>query len=87
MSIQSRLSVKVKKFVFEKGLLPVDVLVQSNYYPVVFVEPVFRDGLDILGLDISSIEFVEKAMHQALVTGLTSISEVLELSDGQWNHL
>ena len=82
MSAQSKQLIKVKEFVFGKGLLPVDVLVQSSYYPVVFVEPVFRDGVDILGLDISSIEFVEKAMHQALATGMTSISEVLELSDG-----
>lgn len=82
MASQLRQEIHVRRFEFGKGLVSVDVIAPRSYYPVVFVEPVFTDGLDILGLDISSIQFIQQAMQQALSTGLASISHTLELSDG-----
>ena len=82
LATQLRQDIHVRRFEFGKGLVEVDVITQRNFYPVVFVEPVFTDGLDILGLDISSIQFIQQAMQQALSTGLASISQTLELSDG-----
>lgn len=74
--------INVVRFAFGQGLVPANKQSQVNYYPVVFVEPTFSDGLNILGLDISSIQFIETAMHQALKTNLSSISQSIELSDG-----
>jgi len=82
MATQLRQDIKVRRFEFGKGLMPVDVMTPNSFYPVVFVEPVFSYGSDILGLDISSIQFVQNAMQQALSSGLASISQILELSDG-----
>ena len=82
MATQLRQDIKVRRFEFGKGLMPVDVMTPNSFYPVVFVEPIFSYGSDILGLDISSIQFVQNAMQQALSSGLASISQILELSDG-----
>ena len=73
---------KVRSLDFSSGLLEADVNSKKDYYPIVFVEPVFRDGVDILGLDISSIEFVKDAMDRSLSSGLASISQPIELSEG-----
>lgn len=79
---QSGQNIKVRQFVFNKGLIEVDLLTPRDFYPVVFVEPTFSDGVDILGLDITSIEFIKGAMQRAFTTGLASLSQMLELSDG-----
>lgn len=75
-------SIQVRQFLFGKGLVPVSTVTAVDYYPVVFVEPTFLDGLNILGLDISSIQFIEDAMKEALRTQLAVVSQVIELSDG-----
>lgn len=82
MSIHLDQKLEVVRFAFGEGLMPVNTQALINYYPVVFVEPTFADGLNILGLDISSIQFIEEAMHKALKTNLSSISQLIELSDG-----
>lgn len=74
--------IQVVRFAFGEGLIPVNQKTTKSFYPVVFVEPTFSDGLNIMGLDISSIQFIEEAMHQALKTNLSSISQTIELSDG-----
>jgi hypothetical protein len=82
MSVHLDQSLQVVRFNFGQGLMPVNTQALTNYYPVVFVEPTFADGLNILGLDISSIQFIEEAMHKALKSNLSSISQLIELSDG-----
>jgi len=58
------------------------VTAQKDYYPIVFVEPTFTDGVNILGLDISSIEFIKDAMEGSLSSGLSNLSQPIELSEG-----
>ncbi len=72
----------VRRFEFGKGLVKAQKNSTQNYYPIVFVEPSFSDGLNILGLDISSIEFIKGAMDNALSSGLAYISQPIELSEG-----
>jgi diguanylate cyclase (GGDEF)-like protein len=72
----------VRRFEFGSGLVAADVSSKRDYYPLVFVEPTFHDGLNILGLDISSIPFVKQAMDDALSSGLANLSQPIELSDG-----
>jgi diguanylate cyclase (GGDEF)-like protein len=72
----------VRRFEFGSGLVAADVNAKRDYYPLVFVEPTFPDGLNILGLDISSIPFIKLAMDYALSSGLANISQPIELSDG-----
>ncbi len=74
--------IKVRRFEFGQGLVEANTLSPVNYYPLVFVEPTFSDGLNILGLDISSIQFIFEAMNAALSSGLASLSQPIELSDG-----
>jgi len=74
--------INVRRFEFGEGLMPADVNSHRDYYPLVFVEPVFQDGLNILGLDISSIQFIKQAMEHALSSGLANLSQPIELSDG-----
>ncbi len=73
----------VRRFEFGSGLMPADVNSTRDYYPLVFVEPIFQDGLNILGLDISSIQFIKQAMDYALSSGLANLSQPIELSDGE----
>ena len=82
LSVHLDQEIQVVRFAFGEGLVPVNQRSSTNFYPVVFVEPTFSDGLNIMGLDISSIQFIEEAMHQALKTNLSSISQTIELSDG-----
>jgi diguanylate cyclase (GGDEF)-like protein len=76
--------ISVRRFEFGRGLVDVDVDKQSKgyFYPLVFVEPVLNSSINMLGLDISSIQFVEEAMDASLSSGLASISEGFELFDG-----
>ena len=75
--------ISVRRFEFGRGL--VDVAKEQPtgfFYPLVFVEPVSNNSFNMLGLDISSIQFVEQAMDNSLHSGLASISEGFELFDG-----
>ncbi len=74
--------IHVRRFEFGKGLEPADVHSNREYFPLVFVEPTFQDGVNILGLDISSIQFIKEAMEKALSSGLANLSQPIELSDG-----
>ena len=73
---------KVRSLDFSQGLQLADVTAQKDYYPIVFVEPTFSDGVNILGLDISSIEFIKDAMEGSLSSGLANLSQPIELSEG-----
>jgi len=73
--------VKVKRFEFGKGMVPVSTKTDDDYYPVVFVEPVFSNGVRTLGLDISSIQFTHEAMDAALSSGLAALSRPIALFD------
>ncbi len=75
-------ALSVRRFEFGSGLVPADITSTRDYYPLVFVEPSFQDGLNILGLDISSIQFIKQAMDYALSSGLANLSQPIELSDG-----
>lgn len=75
-------NIRVRRFVFGQGVVPVNVMIPRDYYPIVFVEPEFNVDFNVLGLDISSIQFVQDAMFTALNTTLASISQPFELSDG-----
>lgn len=75
--------ISVRRFEFGRGL--VDVIKENPtgyFYPLVFVEPVSNNSFNMLGLDISSIQFVEQAMESSFQSGLASISEGFELFDG-----
>lgn len=75
-------SISVRRFEFGKGLVDASENSARFFYPLVFVEPISNNSFDMLGLDISSIEFVEEAMSVSLNSGLASISEGFELFDG-----
>ncbi|NVK38032.1 MAG: sensor domain-containing diguanylate cyclase [Gammaproteobacteria bacterium] len=74
--------IHVRRFEFGQGFVNVAHTSDAFYYPLVFVEPESNNSFNMLGLDISSIQFVNDAMEQSLVTGLASISEGFELIDG-----
>lgn len=74
--------VVIRRFEFGEGLIHVKKDPSRSYYPLVFVEPEENNSFNMLGLDISSIKFVRKAMNLSLDSGLASISEGFELVDG-----
>lgn len=74
--------IEVRRFEFGKGMVRVNTQGDKDYYPVVFVEPVFSNGVKTLGLDISSIEFTHEAMDVALSSGLAALSRPIALFDG-----
>lgn len=73
----------IKRFEFGTGLIPAMENGHSEYFPLVFVEPVFKDGFNILGLDISSIQFIHDAMQKARKHGLAALTQPIELAEGQ----
>lgn len=73
----------VRRFEFGQGLVPALETDHAQYFPIVFVEPTFSDGFNILGLDISSIQFIKDAMDNARSSGLGAISQPIELSEGE----
>ncbi|MFY0641974.1 MAG: sensor domain-containing diguanylate cyclase [Bermanella sp.] len=74
--------IAIRRFEFGRGLISVNKDPARFYYPLVFVEPEGNNSFNMLGLDISSIKFVSKAMDLSLDSGLASISEGFELSEG-----
>lgn len=80
--VKGRNRLQVRRFVFGQGVVPVNVKTPRDYYPIVFVEPEFHDDFNVLGLDISSIQFVQDAMFNALNSSLATLSQPFELSDG-----
>ena len=52
--------INVVRFAFGQGLVPANKQSRANYYPVVFVEPTFSDGLNILGLDIPVFNLLKR---------------------------
>lgn len=75
--------IRVRRFEFGQGFIHVPHTSDAFYYPLVFVEPETNNSFNMLGLDISSIQFVNDAMAQSLSTGMASISEGFELIDGE----
>lgn len=73
----------VHRFDYGRGLVPALESEYKHYYPIVFVEPIFTDGFSVVGLDISSIQFIKNAMDEARSSGLAAISEPIVLSDDQ----
>lgn len=83
LSAKMESDLRVRRFEFGNGFVNVPQTTDAFYYPLVFVEPETNNSFNMLGLDISSIQFVNDAMVQSLSTGLASISEGFELIDGE----
>jgi diguanylate cyclase (GGDEF)-like protein len=51
----------------------------TQYLPIVFMEPLPEESVDVLGVDLYSFDFLKQAVDQVQLTGEISISKAFEL--------
>ena len=52
------------------------------YYPIVFLEPSIAEALDIIGLDVDSVDFLAASLEQAAVAGKPVAGKAFRLVEG-----
>ena len=55
---------------------------RRRYYPLIFLSPMSEESREVLGLDLGSHDFLDKAMQQALITGHYQTSVPFRLIEG-----
>lgn len=53
-----------------------------DYFPIIFADPIFRQDISVLGLDIQSIPFLQDALQQILHDRQIALSQPIELFEG-----
>jgi diguanylate cyclase (GGDEF)-like protein len=85
---QGRADFKVKKFSQEgsKAWTPVDGA-SETYYPVVFMEPMLPENIELIGLDLGSMAFSQYPLQIARETGGSIASRPYRLLDRDLGYM
>ena len=74
---------KVKRLDPKQGISPVSPETASQFYPLIFIAPKQREQTDIMGLDLLSLDFIQRAMLIAQRELKTTITEPFETFEGE----
>lgn len=75
------LQIKTYSYESDRKWAPVS-LKKPFYYPIVFLEPPIAEALDIIGLDVDSVDFLAASLEQAAVTGKPVAGKAFRLVEG-----
>lgn len=72
---------QVRSFSYETDRNWQAIAEKSEYYPVTFMAPFNPEAKEILGLDVSSVPFLARALEQSITTGKVVASKPFELAE------